>query len=177
MNLFAPKVRELLIKQAVAISSQCDGLYCNMAHLAMNNHFAKKWRSYLLSHKYKRPEAEFWLELITTVKEKFPSFIFIAENYSSMFSSNDFISLGFDYVYEPEWERILRTSHLDNLRTFISMRSSKTLQTSCFRKFLSFFFSFYLFFIILKDLMIIIILLYLLLLNIQLLIMQKLLLL
>ena len=140
-----PNVREELISQAVAVAAQCDGMRCHMAHLSLNNNFGKKWRPYLLGNKYKRPDTEFWEECIATVKSKFPDFVFIAENTSSV-NDQIFIQLGFDYTDNSSWANTLLSGHLDNIRCTIFSQSFKSLQTTCFSMYpmlLRYFYFFY----------------------------------
>ena len=77
LNTFHPGVREGAIDTVLSIAAQCDGIRCDMAMLLINDVFQRTWgeRAGI------RPGKEFWPELITTVKQLYPDFIFIAEVY------------------------------------------------------------------------------------------------
>lgn len=141
INIWCDKVRKVLIDQVLFVAGICDGIRCNMADLCLNEHITKTWRSFMINHKFKRPETEFWTDCIKKVKESYPSCIFIAETSPQCtFSQQEFLALGFDYVYKQEWPSLLESGHLDNIRHFISSQSSKSLQSSVFSMLYDFFF-------------------------------------
>lgn len=76
-------------EELLRISSQCDGLRCDMAMLILPDIFEKTWG---------RRAQSFWPEAIKKVHEKNADFIFLAEVYWDM--EWELQQLGFDYTYD-----------------------------------------------------------------------------
>ena len=98
-----------------SIAERCDGVRCDMAMLLLNDVFEKTWGHFpppdsfpasKPNPKTTRPEGEFWAEVIGTIKQKFPEFLFLAEAYWGLESRLQ--ALGFDYVYDKElYDRLI----------------------------------------------------------------------
>ena len=95
LNLFNPKTRQMLEDSLMQITPLCDGLRCDMVMLMLNNVHRDIWGKYL---KFDTPNEEFWPGAIQKVKEKYPSFTFIAEVYWGL--EAEIQSLGFDFTYD-----------------------------------------------------------------------------
>lgn len=95
LNLFNPKTRKMLEDSLMKICPLCDGLRCDMVMLMLNKVHKENWGKYL---KFDTPSEEFWPSVIQKVKEKYPSFTFIAEVYWGL--EAEIQSLGFDFTYD-----------------------------------------------------------------------------
>jgi len=101
INAFSREARHKTIKTLLGIAELCDGVRCDMAMLMTNKIFSKTWGE----KAGPIPEKEFWEEIITTVKNKFPNFLFIAEVYWNMESQLQ--QQGFDFCYDKRlYERL-----------------------------------------------------------------------
>ena len=103
INAFSSETRSKAINTLLSIAEQCDGVRCDMAMLTTNEVFSKTW-----GEKAGLPlENEYWVDIISAVKEKYPNFIFIAEVYWDM--EWDLIQQGFDYCYDKKlYERLTK---------------------------------------------------------------------
>jgi len=101
INAFSREARIKTINTLLGIAEVCDGVRCDMAMLMTNRIFSKTWGEKagpIL-------EKEFWEEIITAVKNKFPNFLFIAEVYWDM--EWDLQQQGFDFCYDKRlYERL-----------------------------------------------------------------------
>ena len=80
INAFSPELRRAYIDTLCQIAEWCDGVRCDMAQLLSSRIFQKTW-----NEKASAPlEQEFWIEIISTVKQQHPDFKFIAEVYWDM---------------------------------------------------------------------------------------------
>jgi hypothetical protein len=96
INAFSREARKKAINTLLNIAELCDGVRCDMAMLLTNSVFSKTW-----GEKAGSPlEKEFWTEVISSVKEKYPNFLFIAEVYWDM--EWELMQLGFDYCYDKK---------------------------------------------------------------------------
>ena len=101
INAFSREARQKTIKTLLSIAELCDGVRCDMAMLMTNRIFNKTWGEKAGSI----PEKEFWEEIITTVKNKFPNFLFVAEVYWDM--ESELQQQGFDFCYDKRlYERL-----------------------------------------------------------------------
>lgn len=90
-------VTDAMTHELQRISTQCDGLRCDMAMLVMPAVFEKTWG---------RKMKSFWPEAIKAVKETIPDFTFMAEVYWEM--EWDLQQTGFDYTYDKSlYDRLL----------------------------------------------------------------------
>jgi Alpha amylase, catalytic domain len=105
LNAFDPGLRLAAIQTMLAIAGQCDGVRCDMAMLLLNAIFERTW-----GHRAgQRPETEYWTEVIPTVRESHPEFVFIAEAYWDM--EWELQQLGFDYCYDKRlYDRLVHGS-------------------------------------------------------------------
>jgi hypothetical protein len=94
LNAFDPELRRAAIQTVLAIAGQCDGIRCDMAMLLLNGIFESTWGQ----RAGRRPEAEYWTELIPPVRKSYPDFLFMAEAYWDR--EWDLQQLGFDYCYD-----------------------------------------------------------------------------
>ncbi len=94
INAFSETARQKTISTLLNIAELCDGVRCDMAMLMTKNVFKRTW-----GDKAGSPlDKEFWEEIIPTVKEKYPNFLFIAEVYWDM--EWELQQQGFDFCYD-----------------------------------------------------------------------------
>lgn len=94
INAFSSEARQKAINTLNNIAKLCDGVRCDMAMLVTNNIFTRTWGDRVGSS----PKKEFWKEVIPTVREKTPNFLFIAEVYWDM--EWELQQQGFDFCYD-----------------------------------------------------------------------------
>lgn len=94
INAFSTEARQKTTNTLLNIAELCDGVRCDMAMLMINDVFAKTWGD----KAGQVPETEFWDEIISAVKLKFPNFKFIAEVYWDM--EWELQQQGFDFCYD-----------------------------------------------------------------------------
>ncbi|MHA1459429.1 MAG: alpha-amylase family glycosyl hydrolase [Promethearchaeota archaeon] len=105
INAFSSEARSKAINTLLSIAEQCDGVRCDMAMLMTNDVFNKTWGEMAGSPL----ENEYWVDIISKVKEKHPNFKFIAEVYWDM--EWDLIQQGFDYCYDKRlYERLIEAN-------------------------------------------------------------------
>ena len=105
INAFSSEARSKAVNTLLSIAEQCDGVRCDMAMLMTNDVFSKTWgeKAGLLL------ENEFWVDIISSVKAKYPNFKFIAEVYWDM--EWDLIQQGFDYCYDKRlYDRLINAN-------------------------------------------------------------------
>jgi len=94
LNAFNSALRQAAIQTVASIAEQCDGIRCDMAMLMMNPIFEGTW-----SHRAgPRPATEYWVDVISSIKNKYPSFLFIAEAYWGL--EWELQQQGFDFCYD-----------------------------------------------------------------------------
>jgi hypothetical protein len=89
LNYGNPATQETMIGELRRIAGQCDGVRCDMAMLVLPEVFERTWGL--------RP-APFWPRAIRCVREKAPSFCFMAEVYWDLEWTLQ--QQGFDYTYD-----------------------------------------------------------------------------
>ncbi|MFX1340218.1 MAG: alpha-amylase family glycosyl hydrolase [Promethearchaeota archaeon] len=94
INAFSSEAREKAIFTLSEIAEHCDGVRCDMAMLMTNKVFSKTWGE----RAGPIPEKEFWVEVIEAVRNKSPSFKFLAEVYWDM--EWELQQQGFDFCYD-----------------------------------------------------------------------------
>lgn len=94
LNGFDTGLRKAVIDTVASIAAQCDGIRCDMAMLLLNDVFAGTWGSRAGA----RPVADYWREIIPTIKATWPKFLFIAEAYWDL--EWELQQQGFDYCYD-----------------------------------------------------------------------------
>ncbi len=105
INAFSSEARSKAVNTLLSIAEQCDGVRCDMAMLMINDVFSKTW-----GEKAGLPlENEYWVDIISAVKEKYPNFKFIAEVYWDL--EWDLIQQGFDFCYDKRlYERLIKSN-------------------------------------------------------------------
>jgi glycosidase len=94
VNAFNPGLRAAALETLEAISSQCDGVRCDMAMLLINDVFERTWGG----HAGMRPATEYWRDLIEAVRQVNSKFLFMAEAYWDL--EWELQQQGFDYCYD-----------------------------------------------------------------------------
>lgn len=102
INAFSQEARQKTINTLLNIAELCDGVRCDMAMLMTNKIFNRTWGKKAGT----TPKTEFWEEVIPTVKDKYPNFLFIAEVYWDM--EWELQQQGFDFCYDKRlYERLM----------------------------------------------------------------------
>jgi len=94
INAFSSEAREKAIFTLLEIAELCDGVRCDMAMLMTNKVFSQTWGE----RAGPAPKKEFWIEVIEAIRNKFPSFRFLAEVYWDM--EWELQQQGFDFCYD-----------------------------------------------------------------------------
>jgi len=118
LNAFHPGYRQAAVDTLLKIADYCDGVRCDMAMLFLNDVFEQVWGKWVKE----TPRGEFWEEVIGAVKEKYPSFLFLAEVYWGR--ERDLINLGFDYCYDKALYDLLIEARIPSLRRHLSAEVS-----------------------------------------------------
>jgi len=100
-----PATQEAMIGELQKIASQCDGVRCDMAMLALPEVFERTWG--------KLP-APFWPQAIQHIHERAPDFCFMAEVYWDLEWTLQ--QQGFDYTYDKRLYDRLRQGHARPVR-------------------------------------------------------------
>jgi glycosidase len=90
------ETRRCMVGELQSIAERCDGVRCDMAMLVTNKVFTRTWGR--LAESGHPPEDEFWTDAISTIKNQFPEFIFLAEVYWDM--EAELLQQGFDFAYD-----------------------------------------------------------------------------
>ncbi len=112
INFFSEEARRAAASELLRIAGEADGVRCDMAMLGLNEVFEKSWGRFL--KEAKRPQKEFWEEIIRKIKARYPDFIFIAEAYWD--SEWPLQQLGFDFTYDKKLYDRLRFSSAAGVR-------------------------------------------------------------
>jgi hypothetical protein len=94
LNAFHPGLRRATIETLSSIAQQCDGVRCDMAMLLLNSIFERTWAG----RAGRRPATEYWVEVISSIKKRYPGFLFVAEAYWNL--EWELGQQGFDYCYD-----------------------------------------------------------------------------
>jgi hypothetical protein len=92
-------MRAALRSELLSIANQCDGLRCDMAMLVLPNIFRRTWGDRARPCDGTPPtDAPFWPDAIGGVRQRHPSFLFLAEVYWNL----EWVlqQQGFDYTYD-----------------------------------------------------------------------------
>ena len=100
-----PATQEAMIRELVKISGQCDGIRCDMAMLVLPEVFERTWG---------RRTPLFWPNATRRVRERVPSFVFMAEVYWDL--EWTMMQQGFDYAYDKRLYDRLREGHARPVR-------------------------------------------------------------
>jgi hypothetical protein len=110
LNAFEPGLRQAAIEALSSISQQCDGVRCDMAMLFLNHVFERTWGD----RAGQRPATEYWEDVITTIKNRHPGFLFIAEAYWDL--EWELQQLGFDFCYDKKIYDRLEHGYAEDIR-------------------------------------------------------------
>jgi hypothetical protein len=94
LDAFQPGLRQAVIDTLSEIAGQCDGVRCDMAMLLLNQVFERTWGG----RAGQRPATEYWVDVISTVKNAHPDFLFMAEAYWEL--EWELQQQGFDFCYD-----------------------------------------------------------------------------
>jgi glycosidase len=94
LNAFQQGLRQAVAVILSKITDQCDGVRCDMAMLMMNAIFQRTWGN----RAGPRPATEYWVNVISAIKEEHPHFLFIAEAYWDL--EWELQQQGFDFCYD-----------------------------------------------------------------------------
>ena len=105
LNYGNPALQDALLGELLRIAGQCDGLRCDMAMLVLPEIFEKTWGI---------STAPFWPRVTAAVRDKVPSFLFMAEVYWDLEWA--LIQQGFDYAYDKRLYDRLREDDAASVR-------------------------------------------------------------
>jgi hypothetical protein len=110
LNAFEPGLRRATVQTIADIAQQCDGIRCDMAMLMLNPIFERTWGGKVGA----RPKTEYWVDVISAIKSKYPGFLFIAEAYWDM--EWELQQKGFDVCYDKKLYDRMEHSNAENIR-------------------------------------------------------------
>jgi hypothetical protein len=110
LNAFNPGLRYSVAETLSRIAGQCDGVRCDMAMLLLNSVFERTWGSRAGAI----PATEYWLDLITTIKQAHPDFLFVAEAYWDL--EWELQQQGFDFCYDKRLYDRLEHDNAESVR-------------------------------------------------------------
>jgi hypothetical protein len=89
LNYNHPGLQQAMIETLLQLAERCDGLRCDMAMLELPDVFGRTWGTAC---------PPFWPDAIRAVRERHPSFLFLAEVYWDLEAR--MLREGFDYAYD-----------------------------------------------------------------------------
>jgi len=110
LNAFEPGLRSAATETMSSIARQCDGVRCDMAMLMLNPIFERTWGG----RAGPRPATEYWVDVISATKNKYPGFLFIAEAYWDL--EWELQQQGFDFCYDKKLYDRMEHSNAENIR-------------------------------------------------------------
>src|SRR5438270_6385739 len=110
LNAFAAGLREAAIQTVLSIAQQCDGIRCDMAMLMLNAIFERTWGG----PAGPPPATEYWADVISATKKKYPGFLFIAEAYWDL--EWELQQKGFNFCYDKKLYDRLEHGNAENVR-------------------------------------------------------------
>jgi Alpha amylase, catalytic domain len=113
LNAFDPGLRAAAVATLDAIGERADGVRCDMAMLMLNDVFGGTWGQ----PAGRRPEADFWPEVIAGVRDRHPHMCFIAEAYWD----KEWVlqQQGFDFCYDKRLYDRLIDDDADSVRAHL----------------------------------------------------------
>ncbi len=109
-----PAVWTAAVDNLREIATRCDGVRCDMAMLVLDDVFRGTWQNRSSSPATAgAPAGEFWWHAIRGLRDRFPTFITIAEAYWGL--EHRLQQLGFDYTYDKTLLDRLRTGSADSV--------------------------------------------------------------
>ncbi len=109
LNYGNPALQEAMIKILQTITAQCDGVRCDVAMLLLPEVFEKTWGI---------PANNFWPKAISSVHDRDPGFMFLAEVYWNL--EGRLQREGFDYTYDRSFYYHLRERKARPVREHLS---------------------------------------------------------
>ncbi|MHA1777515.1 MAG: alpha-amylase [Promethearchaeia archaeon] len=114
LNAFSAQYRREIISILNELAQWVDGVRCDMAMLLTDRIFKETWKNLA----GKPLEREFWVDVISAVKERHPHFLFIAEVYWDM--EWELQQQGFDFCYDKRlYDRLIHAS-VDGIRAHLT---------------------------------------------------------
>ncbi len=110
LNAFQPGLRNGVIETLSDIASQCDGVRCDMAMLLLNSIFERTWGG----RAGPKPQSEYWVDVISAVKQAYPDFLFLAEAYWDL--EWELQQQGFDFCYDKRLYDRLEHDNAESVR-------------------------------------------------------------
>ena len=110
LNAFEPGLRQAVIQTVRDLAEQCDGVRCDMAMLMLNAVFKRTW----VDRAGAIPATEYWVDVISAVKNQNPGFIFIAEAYWDL--EWELQQKGFDFCYDKKLYDRMEHSNAESIR-------------------------------------------------------------
>jgi alpha amylase-like protein len=110
LNAFDSGLRRGVIETILSIAQQCDGIRCDMAMLFLNSIFERTWGAVA----GRRPETQYWADVISAIKSRHPGFLFIAEAYWDL--EWELQQQGFDFCYDKKLYDRLEHSNAGDIR-------------------------------------------------------------
>ena len=110
LNAFQPDLRRAVAGALSDIAQQCDGVRCDMAMLLLNSIFERTWNGRAGAG----PAAEYWVDVISAVKNTHPGFLFIAEAYWNL--EWELQQQGFDFCYDKTLYDRLEHTDAESIR-------------------------------------------------------------
>jgi Alpha amylase, catalytic domain len=110
LNAFEPGLRRAVIETVSSIAEQCDGVRCDMAMLLLNSIFERTWGN----RAGPRLATEYWVDVISAIKKKYPGFLFIAEAYWDL--EWELQQQGFDFCYDKKLYDRMEHSNAESIR-------------------------------------------------------------
>jgi len=110
LNAFQSGLRSASLLTLSEIAKQCDGVRCDMAMLLLNTIFERTWGD----RAGPRPATEYWVDLITAIKDSHPEFRFIAEAYWDL--EFELQQKGFDFCYDKRLYDRLEYENAESVR-------------------------------------------------------------
>jgi hypothetical protein len=110
LNAFEPGLRRAVIETISSITQQCDGIRCDMAMLFLNSIFERTWGG----RSGQRPATEYWVDVISSIRNKYPGFLFIAEAYWDL--EWELQQRGFDFCYDKKLYDRMEHSNAESIR-------------------------------------------------------------
>eukprot|EP01101_Sappina_pedata_P009372 TRINITY_DN544_c0_g2_i1.p1 TRINITY_DN544_c0_g2~~TRINITY_DN544_c0_g2_i1.p1 ORF type:complete len:532 (+),score=136.62 TRINITY_DN544_c0_g2_i1:127-1596(+) len=117
-NYWNPDTVEHAINVLLFIASQADAIRCDVAYLVLNDQIQQNWGQILATWGYTRPANEFWSVAIKTVKQTYPSVVFLAEVYNPL--QAEIQSVGFDFGYDKTLLDTLAGYDVPSIRGWIT---------------------------------------------------------
>ncbi|MDI1435977.1 alpha-amylase family glycosyl hydrolase [Polyangium sorediatum] len=109
LDFRAAETRQASIEALLDVASRCDGVRCDMAMLVLSDVFQRTWAHARRAEETREAEGEFWAEAIDAVRERYPTFVLLAEAYWDL--EWRLQTLGFDYTYDKSmYDRLLHGS-------------------------------------------------------------------